>query len=284
MKKIASVVIVLAVLAVILVTGWRLTPSWEVELSKADPLAYCPSVDTPWLMQPVKLSDRLESNQVVVQRSELRTKCDQRAWLNALTAKVTASAETETERLELWAGYLQNAFFHSMTAPVDNRGQAVYSPLWALVNRGVHCGQTARVFVDGMISMGMRARLIQLNGHVAAEGYADGKWHYIDTDVLENAEHVRTQDGTIASVREIEADPTLLSDLISPYVSFIPPFNKPESDWRYESVFVPMMDPSAKLQTPFAYKKTATNKQEKGVYFGWNYYVACTLDDPECYN
>lgn len=279
MKKIA---VVAALLAIALVTGWQFVSPRE-----EDPLIYCPSVETRWLLQPVTTADRASSiQQQVVPVENLTTQCDQRAWLKAVASRVTSAGNTETEKMVLWAGFLQAALYHSCNAPLDGQGQAVYSPIWILEHRGVQCGQAARVFVDGMTAMGMRARLVQLRNHVAAEGWADGKWHFIETDALNDGEQIHAPDGTIASVAEILASPALL-DQVTPskeLAQYPVCTNLSAPPPTYQSIFERHRYQGDEMDTPYVIRKTSTPEQERNHYFGWNYYVKCGMDEADCNN
>jgi hypothetical protein len=131
---------------------------------------------------PVPPSDM--TKQIVVSDGELATNVDRRQLLRNLFKEVTKSAQTDQERVIAFVNYLQDYIFHPSYAPVDSDGTAVYDPVWMLQHRIAQCAQVNRLLVDGLTSGGYRARLIQLNSHVAAEAYYVNGWHYVDVDAL----------------------------------------------------------------------------------------------------
>ncbi|CUJ66326.1 Uncharacterised protein [Achromobacter xylosoxidans] len=242
-------------------------------------------MELTWLLQPVTKEERAATlHETRVPIAELETQCDQRAWLQSIASRITGPGKDETQKMTLWAGFLQEALFHSCNAPLDEQGQAVYSPIWMLQNRGVQCGQSARLFVDGMTAIGMKARLVQLHNHVSAEAWADGKWHFVETDALIDGDQIWRSDGRIASVSEIMADKSLLKGVIAMEELTQYPVCTNLGIPTFESVFQKYRYPGDSLDTPYVIKKTATSEQERNHYFGWNYYEKCRLDDASCYN
>jgi hypothetical protein len=222
---------------------------------------------------------------IVVPNSELNTSAPRRERLRSLFQRITASAITDQQKVEAFVFYIQDQIYHPFSTPVDENGTAIYDPLWILDHRVGQCGQTNRVLVDAFEAAGFEARLIQLNGHVAAEVYFDKAWHYVDADGLSFHRMIKDEGGRIPSALEIYERPQLVSGLISneetrkyprtilaaegmPDIS--PPF-------PYENVFIPWTDPTTGLSIPFAYVKTATPEQESNTYYGWNYYRSVSL-------
>lgn len=135
-----------------------------------------------------------------------------------------------------------------------------------------------------MTAIGMKARLIQLKNHVAAEGWADGRWHFIDTDALSDGEHIKKSSGKIASVSAILKNPSILKDYTAGQELFRYPICTNLGSITYESAFEHHRYPDDTLDTPYVIKKTATPEQERNHYFGWNYYEKCRLEDAGCFN
>jgi hypothetical protein len=162
-----------------------------------------------------------------------------------------------------WVRYLQDRLAHPKTAPLHDNGQAIYDPLWILVNRVAHCGQTNRVLVDGLSAAGFKARVVQLKAHVAAEVWMDEAWRFLDADWLNLGQTVRRPDGTLPSAEEIHANPSLL-DSVTPDLEFrLYPPEALDDMPPYQDMFA---------TKPYYYVKTATVKQERNEYYGWNFY------------
>lgn len=153
----------------------------------------------------------------------------------------------------------------------------VLDPIWVLENRLGKCGQTNRVLLDGLETLGIKGRLVQLVAHIAAEVWLDGQWRFLDADWLDDGEVVRRPDGRIPSAREISSNPHWLDSL------------HPASEWsaygvdlgyspetftdpvkRYKEMFV--RTEVSGLTTPYYYVKTATAEQRQDVFFGWMNY------------
>ena len=196
--------------------------------------------------------------------SKIDTSLNRRDILKQLFAHVTSQETNDIKRVEAWVRYLQDRIAHPKHAPLHKNGQAIYDPLWIIKNRLGHCGQTNRVLVDGLAAVGIKARLVQLKAHVAAEAWLDGQWRFLDADWLNLGQFVRHKDGSIPSANEIHLNPSLLKGL------------RPGLEFRMYVVDVwnKQTEPYARMFStqPFYYIKTATNKQEKNPYYGWNYY------------
>jgi hypothetical protein len=224
--------------------------------------------------------------------------CDPQAHLAALFRTVTAGAADGLSRGKRWIRYVQ-AINLSAPASLDTDGSAIYHPLWLLENRAMDCSQTARLVVDGFISEGIPARVLQLKGHVSAEFYANGKWRLAEADVLTDGEFVADAYGDPASVDEIFANPALLTS-VHPYREYASSVD--DGRQRFRAVFAPMVYPQSPLQTPYAIRKVSageTNANDGGWYrdaatvqamrltrhyHGWNRYVFCSRADATCVN
>lgn len=188
---------------------------------------------------------------------------DRRYLLAELFSKVSSGYTSQESQVLAWVRYLQDRLAHPKTAPLHDNGQAIYDPLWILLNRVAHCGQTNRVLVDGLSAAGFEARVVQLKAHVAAEVWIDRAWRFLDADWLNLGQLVRRPDGTLPSAEEIHANPSLLDSV------------KPDLEFRlYPSESVDEMPPYEDMfaTKPYYYVKTATMKQERNAYYGWNFY------------
>lgn len=131
-------------------------------------------------------------------------------WLRAVAELVTSGCASDLDIGLRWTTWLQQVTCHSCYPPVDEENQMVFHPKVLLSDRRMHCGQSARLVVDGLIALGGRARLLQLNGHVAAEFYSGDGWVYADADILGGGEFVRDESGQPVGVNEIIDAPEIL--------------------------------------------------------------------------
>lgn len=201
--------------------------------------------------------------QIVVSAAELETP-SRRAILKDLFER-QAGTGADQERVERFVAFLQAEIFHPINPPIDEDGTAVYDPVWILNNRLGQCGQTNRVLVDALDAAGYRSRLIQLNGHVAAEAFFDGGWHYLDADGLSEGDVIRKADGTIPSAADIITNPSLIDHIEAYREVSAYPVRTVRRDFRYADAF---------KSRPYAYVKTATPEDERNHYYGWNRYRA----------
>ena len=218
-----------------------------------------------------------QSKVFVVDRSDLRElepSIDRTAYLSHLFREVTRDETTTRARALKWVSFLQQRLFHAPAAPVDDQGTAVFDPIWLLKNRAAHCGQAARLVVDGLEASGYKARLVQLSGHVVAEAYWDGGWHMLDADIPTFGEHVFTSDGRVPSVFEIAANPQILDRL--ELKSENPKKRSPQWSSRlrhiYKATFKTRFYKHIGLSTPFIWTKRPGN--EGGIYNGWGSAIA----------
>ena len=208
------------------------------------------------------------TNRYVVPVSSLNTQFDRRKVLFILFYKITAGETTDSGRVEAWVHYLQDRIVHSKYPPMLDNGHCLYCPYWILKNRVGHCGQTNRVIVDGLNAAGFEARVVQLEGHVAAEVLLDGNWRFLDADCLDLGQFIRHADGTIPSAKEIHENPKLIDGVIPYLESNLYPTREKLVDLKsgrdiYTSTF---------SKVPYYYIKTATLEQERSPNFGWEHY------------
>ena len=137
-----------------------------------------------------------------------------------------------------------------------NNGQAIYDPYWILKNRLGQCGQANRTVVDGLDAVGFKGRLVQLEGHVVAEVWLNGAWRILDAFLSDLGNYARYEEGTIASAEEIYRNPKLVAR------------------GRFRKRHAPGFKSYSVMFSvkPYYYYKTATRRQEKNEYYGWNYY------------
>lgn len=206
-------------------------------------------------------------SQIVVSVDEVKFN-DQRIILTEVVRSVTGSASSDLERAMLWTKFLQDKIVHPKRAPLLENGQAIYSPIWILREKFAHCGQTNRLILDGLETIGIEGRMVQLTNHVIAEVLIDGKYIALDADMLDSGNFFSDGYGGISSALEIHLNPSLLehlnNDVNLEYQKFgdIP---------REQSYWVnTLRDYFSK--PPYYYYKTATEGQLKNEYYGWNFY------------
>lgn len=137
-------------------------------------------------------------------------------WLRAVAELVTSGCASDLDIGLRWTTWLQQVTCHSCYPPVDEENQMVFHPKVLLSDRRMQCGQSARLVVDGLTALGIRSRLLQLNGHVAAEFFSGGGWVYSEADILGGGEFVRDQSGRPVGVEEIIDAPEIL-EFHNPY-------------------------------------------------------------------
>jgi hypothetical protein len=236
--------------------------------------------------------------QIVLPLSALVYNCDAAEWLKAVVTFVTRNDTSGLEKGMTWTTWIQNTIIHSCLPPIDEQLQAIYHPVYLLQDRRMHCGQNNRLVVDGLIAIGIPARLLQMHGHVGAEFFADGRWIFAETDILNRGQFLRDNKGQVVGIDEVTKDNSILRS-VTPYqetsCSFLlDPKQRAniidfaENFRNWTSVFdgVTYGDSSrGSLSTPFVIKKTATAEQlAASHYYGWNYYEFCDRTDPECSN
>ena len=116
---------------------------------------------------------------------------------------------------------------------------------------------------DLFSAVGYQTRLDQLGGHVIAEIYYGGNWHYFDADMFGDGQSVFNPDGSIPSVAQLSENPYLINslpDLWKPNSS-----NSPTTDpslcTSYNYFSIQAWDaqvPAGKAPAPYVIYKTAT--------------------------
>lgn len=239
---------------------------------------------------------------------ELSFDCDIREWLTIVVSLITSDTLGDLQKAMRWTAQIQNTIVRSCLPPIDEWGQGVYHPIALLKDRRMHCGQTARVIVDGLTTLGIPARVLQMKGHVSAEFFADGRWILAEADILSRGEFLLDREGNVVGVDEVLVDADIV-DTTHPYreLSCWNLISAQEREYlklmyglregidvgesnldTFKSIFLetPYWDPiRGSLTTPFVIKKTASLEQEQSSpYFGWNYYEFCERSDRNCTN
>jgi hypothetical protein len=154
--------------------------------------------------------------------------------------------------------------------PLHRDGTMVTDPLVLLELGEAHCGQVARLAVDLFEAAGYPGRVVQLGGHVIAEIYYEGDWHYLDADLYGGGDAVLI-DGRIPSVAELARRPELLDVLPTNHA-----FSIDGEPWRAGSIYPSYFYFSRQAYSgyePQVYVKTATPEQARdSPIYGWNHY------------
>lgn len=249
-----------------------------------------------------------DGRQLVSSLSSLSYECDTRGWLSEVVREVTLGATSDLESGMRWTTFIQNTIAHSCMPPIDEQAQAVYHPIALLEDRRMHCGQTARLVVDGLTTLGIPARVLQMKGHVSAEFFANGRWIFAESDILSGGEFLLSGEGEAVGIDEALINDAVL-DSVNPYKEVgCQTLLSPEQVLSlYETyglkvgigvgegnadVWKSIFDIAeygdsvrGSLTTPFVIKKTPSLEQERtSHYFGWNYYEFCERSDPNCTN
>lgn len=141
--------------------------------------------------------------------------------LQAVFAAVTAGARNDTERHLQLLQWLQQVSFHDgwmqLVYPSTDPEYpltAVHDPLVLLEIGSMRCGHVSRLAVDLWEAAGYETRGVQLAGHVVAEVYYDGGWHYLDADIFSGGETVLLG-GQIPSIGELSRQPLAVDRLFA---------------------------------------------------------------------
>ncbi|MDP3734292.1 MAG: transglutaminase-like domain-containing protein [Nanoarchaeota archaeon] len=134
--------------------------------------------------------------------------------IEAIAQSITNDAMTDKEKaLAIW-NFVKDSKYHfgNPTTYVERDSiDLIHS--WGYGN----CGVTTRAVVDLAMLAGLPAREYRLGVHIVPEVYFDDDWHVLDAD---GGIYFTADDGTIASVEDIEKDSTLLATANSSIYSY----------------------------------------------------------------
>lgn len=111
---------------------------------------------------------------------------------------------------KLWR-FVRNSIYHEL--PLTTK-RWLYDP-WVTLNSlgwGL-CGHAASTYVEIARAAGYEARVWALEGHVVPEIRVNGEWQMYDPDI---AVYYWTEDDRIASVDDLAANPTLITNPVNP--------------------------------------------------------------------
>ncbi|MBE7467135.1 MAG: hypothetical protein HS116_26990 [Planctomycetes bacterium] len=124
--------------------------------------------------------------------------------------------------LALWQYTIDpRAGFYHFWSPADrdverpyHKGDYVKDPLKLINSYGyMLCGTVASIYANLCEAVGLRVAIVGVTGHTLNEVYLDGGWRLIDCDL--RAFH-RKPDGSIASLKELLANPELVAKPTAP--------------------------------------------------------------------
>lgn len=199
---------------------------------------------------------------------------DRRTALKYIFEQATKNAKTNMEKHLKLLYFLQRISFDNKIQAMYKDKQMVVDPLVLLELHEMRCGQVARLAVDLFNAAGYKTRLVQASGHVMAEIYYDGNWHYLDAD-RSGSGQVVIMNGKIPSVAEMAKDPQrvdLVYSSIEDSVAEIGDYFGAVRDMAY-ILFSNKDSFNTDPGSAAYYYKTATPEQEKNSKIcGWNYY------------
>ncbi|MGH8643580.1 MAG: hypothetical protein ACREX4_03610, partial [Gammaproteobacteria bacterium] len=196
---------------------------------------------------------------------------DRETVLRKIFSLGTMGALSETEKQKRLLKFLQTASFHNgFLQPMHRDGGMVSDPLVLLELGEMRCSQVARVAADIYSAAGYPARLVQLGGHVIAEIFFEGRWHYFDADLFGGGQTISGEDGTIPSVKDLSMRPDTIDGLASnmelPYSLGSLLGSIPYPSYFYFSSRAYQHKPNKILY----YKKTAGPEDKSNRFFGWD--------------
>ncbi len=215
-----------------------------------------------------KIIDKKEFyNNRIVSIEKINNIKNRRRILSDIFYCVTKKEKNDLAKIKKWVVFLQYKIVHPEKPPLLENGQMVYDPIWMLENKVAHCGQTNRLILDGLETIGIKGRVVQLSNHVIAEAYLDGKPLALDADLLDKGNFFYDSNNNILSAYKIHKDLSLLNNLRgkvhlekNDFMSMM----GEKDPWKYlRDGFV---------EEPFYYVKTSSKKELNNEYYGWNYY------------
>ena len=200
--------------------------------------------------------------------SQITSIKDRRELLYSVVSAVTKNSVNDLESAKKWTVFLQDKLVHPEKPPLLSNGQAIYDPIWILKNKFAHCGQTSRLIVDGLETLGIGGRVVQLKDHVIAEVFIDGEPIALDADLLDGGRFYQKSDGSIPSAQEIFENPSFLNILRHNVYTEYNIFGGAEKD---EDYYWFKLKEHFSVE-PYYYVKTASQSNLDNEYYGWNHY------------
>lgn len=193
--------------------------------------------------------------------------------LSGIFLKVCGDKKINQENhIKIW-DYLARISVHPDNINViDENKEMLVDPVLLLETHMMQCGQIARLFCDIMSTGGAETRLVQLGGHVVAEVFYDGKYHFFDADLFNDGSFF-CKNGEIPSVNQLSLKPELLDVTYSSCFEMYSSWRGRKTD---NSVYITpsyyYFSPEAYSKvSPCYYYKTASIEQRFNKYYGWNH-------------
>jgi hypothetical protein len=136
---------------------------------------------------------------------------DRIAVLREVFARVTAGAQSETDKEKAVLGFVQHLSVHDFGNPL--LAVPVFDPLVLLAVGAMDCQKASRLIADMYTAVGYRSRIVDMYGHAVAEVWYENAWHYADADMFGGGQVVTMADGHIPSVAELSKNVALLDRL-----------------------------------------------------------------------
>lgn len=157
---------------------------------------------------------------------------------------------------------------------LDEEKQMIMHPIKLIEIGFAKCGQHARLIVDGLIVLGVKSRVVQLNSHVVAEYFDEIKKKWIMVDLTH---HPIKYEGFINKNFNLKKLIEGNNDEMDKYLAFT-------KKKHLKKVFLPKRYDQYNEYTPYIIKKT--NVKINDQYFGWgsNNYEFCNYNNPKCHN
>ena len=219
------------------------------------------------------LSDVDARHQRIARQADILQYDQRRALLQAIVARVVRPQAAPIEQAMTWTRFLQVRLGHPPLVPLLENGQAVYDPIWLLSYGQAHCGQANRLVIDGLETLGIAGRLVQVRGHTIAEASIGGRWLALDANALSGGEFYRDAAGNLLSVAAMARDPAVLQGLhlgAKAEAQMVVGINDDMSGSASALWF---------SQPLIYYTKTAPVEALDNVYYGWNYYRVQAEED-----
>jgi hypothetical protein len=207
--------------------------------------------------------------EIKINEKEILKYKNRRDLLKKIVNNVIKDEKTDLDKIKKWVIFLQHKIVHPKKAPKLENGQAIYDPIWILVNKLAHCGQVNRLILDGLMTQGFNGRLVQLKGHVIAEVYFKNKYMALDADLLEFGGFFYKKNFEIASSLEIFNNQSILNNLKDYVGNEYKVFGDKEFSNNYWFNYLK----ESFSEYPYVYYKFANNNQLENIYYGWNYYI-----------
>lgn len=112
-------------------------------------------------------------------------------------------------------GFCRRYFMHGHTSRKDAKGTWILDPVSNFHAQFLQCSEVNRLLLDILCVGGFEGRIVILSMHQAAEVLIDGRWIYLDADLIGFAQRPLNGSGEPATIAEIYADPTIADRLIA---------------------------------------------------------------------